>query len=47
MLVGPWGDVLDVRAEGPGYVGGIVEPRVMADVRAKLPALQHRTLTAG
>ena len=47
MLVGPWGDVLDVRADGAGYVGGIVEPRVIAEVRAKLPALQHRTLGAG
>ena len=46
MLVGPWGDVLDVLAEGAGYIGGIVEPRVMADVRAKLPALQHRMLVA-
>ena len=46
MLVGPWGDVLDVRPEGMGYVSGIVEPPVIADVRAKLPALQHRTLTA-
>ena len=46
MLVGPWGDVLDVRPEGMGYVSGIVEPPVIADVRAKLPALHHRTLTA-
>src|SRR6476646_1323470 len=44
MLVGPWGDVLDVRPEGAGVVGGIVEPPVIADVRSKLPALRHRTL---
>jgi nitrilase len=44
MLVGPWGDVLDVRADGAGVVAGVVEPSRLADVRAKLPALQHRTL---
>jgi nitrilase len=44
MLVGPWGDVLDVRPEGAGVVAGIVEPPVIADVRSKLPALRHRTL---
>ena len=46
MLVGPWGDLLDVRAEGAGIVAGIVEPPVIAEVRNKLPALQHRTLGA-
>ena len=46
MLVGPWGDVLDVRADGVGVVAGIVEPPVIADVRNRLPALQHRTLAA-
>jgi len=46
MLVGPWGDVLDVRAAGAGYVSGLVEPSVIADVRTRLPALQHRTLAA-
>jgi len=46
MFVGPWGDLLDVRAEGAGIVAGIVEPPVIAEVRNKLPALQHRTLGA-
>jgi len=27
-----------------GVVAGIVDPLRLADVRAKLPALQHRTL---
>jgi len=44
MLVGPWGDVLDVRDDGAGVVAGVVDPMRLADVRAKLPALQHRTL---
>jgi nitrilase len=46
MFVGPWGDLLDVRADGAGIVAGIVEPPVIAEVRNKLPALQHRTLGA-
>jgi predicted amidohydrolase len=44
MLVGPWGDVLDVRDAGVGVVGGVIDPARLADVRAKLPALEHRTL---
>jgi len=46
MFVGPWGDLLDVRADGAGIIAGIVEPPVIAEVRNKLPALQHRTLGA-
>ena len=44
MLVGPWGDVVDVRDDGAGVVAGLVDPARIADVRAKLPALRHRTL---
>jgi nitrilase len=46
MLVGPWGDVLAVRADGEGFVGGSVDPARLAEVRSKLPALSHRTLVA-
>ena len=46
MLVGPWGEVLDIRGDGEGVVAGVVDPTRLADVRAKLPALRHRTLVA-
>ncbi len=44
MLVDPWGEVVAVRPEGEGFVAGDVDSARMADVRAKLPALSHRTL---
>jgi nitrilase len=45
MLIGPWGDIVAERAEGEGLVIGDVDPARLADVRARLPALAHRTLT--
>jgi nitrilase len=44
MLVDPWGEVVARRAEGPGLVVGDVDPRRIAEVRAKLPAILHRVL---
>jgi nitrilase len=44
MLVDPWGQVIAVRAEGEGVVVGDVDAARIAEVRAKLPALAHRTL---
>ena len=44
MLVDPWGEVVAVRPEGEGSVVGDVDPARLADVRARLPALSHRTL---
>jgi len=44
MLIGPWGEVIAMRAEEPGVVVGDVDPSRLAAVRAKLPALTHRTL---
>ena len=46
LLVDPWGVVIAQRAEGEGIVIGDIDPARLADVRAKLPALQHRTLVA-
>jgi nitrilase len=45
MLVDPWGEVIAVRAGGEGFIAGDVDPARLADVRARLPALTHRTLT--
>lgn len=44
MLVDPWGVVVSCRPEGPGIVVGDVDPARIADVRSKLPALEHRVL---
>lgn len=44
MLIDPWGEVVDILAEGPGFVMGNINLDRIADVRASLPALQHRTM---
>ncbi len=44
MLVDPWGDIVASQAEGAGVVVGTVERDRLDDVRARLPALSHRTL---
>lgn len=44
MLIDPWGEVIASQDEGEGVVIGDVDPSRIADVRAKLPALTHRTL---
>jgi deaminated glutathione amidase len=44
MVVGPWGEVLDVLDEGEGFVIADVEPARIQQVRAQLPALKHRRL---
>jgi nitrilase len=44
MLVDPWGEIVASRADGEGIVAGDVERARIDDVRARLPALSHRTL---
>jgi nitrilase len=44
MVVGPWGEVLAERAEGPGVVLAELDPEMQAQRRAQLPALEHRVL---
>lgn len=44
MLVDPWGTVLKRLPAGPGVVAGEIDPARIADLRANLPALQHRVL---
>jgi nitrilase len=44
MLVDPWGEIVAVQAEGEGVISGDVDPLRIAEVRARLPALSHRTL---
>jgi nitrilase len=44
MLIDPWGQILDVLPEGPGVIGGTIEPGRLFEVRTALPALRHRVL---
>ena len=44
LIVDPWGEVLDVRPEGEGFVIAEVDPARIAQVRLQLPALAHRRL---
>jgi nitrilase len=44
MLIDPWGDIVDVLAEGPGVVAGNIDPARLLEVRTALPALRHRVM---
>jgi len=44
MLIDPWGGIVDEIAEGPGIAIGSIDPQLIAEVRANLPALSHRVL---
>ncbi len=44
MLVDPWGSVIECLPEGAGVVAGDIVRERLAEVRASLPALQHRVL---
>lgn len=44
MVVDPWGGVLDRLAKGPGVVTVEMDLARIADLRASLPALEHRRL---
>jgi nitrilase len=44
MLVDPWGEVVACRPEGEGVVAGTLSAARLAEVRAQLPALAHRTM---
>ncbi len=41
-LVDPWGEIIAQASEGTGVVVGSVDPARVADVRRRLPSLQHR-----
>ncbi len=44
MVVGPWGEVVDVLPEGEGVVLADVDTERLKQVRLQLPALRHRRL---
>ncbi len=44
MVVDPWGAVIAQRAEGGGVVSATLDAQRQSDLRAQLPALEHRVL---
>jgi deaminated glutathione amidase len=44
MVIDPWGKVLAQREEGAGVVMAQIDDARLAQVRAQLPALEHRVL---
>ncbi|HYJ14623.1 MAG TPA: carbon-nitrogen hydrolase family protein [Candidatus Limnocylindria bacterium] len=44
MIVDPWGTILAELADGPGVVMAEIDLDRLANVRAELPALEHRKL---
>jgi deaminated glutathione amidase len=44
MIIGPWGEVLAERADGPGVVMASLSAARQAELRQTFPALTHRRL---
>lgn len=44
MLVDPWGSIVNTLGQGPGVVLGELDAERMHQIRAQLPALEHRIL---
>ena len=44
VVIDPWGEVLACHADGEGCAVATLDAEVTAQVRARLPALQHRCL---
>lgn len=44
MLIDPWGQVVAQHPDGAGVAIGDLDPQLIADLRARLPALAHRVL---
>ncbi|OWT55674.1 carbon-nitrogen hydrolase family protein [Candidimonas nitroreducens] len=44
VLIDPWGEIIDECPEGPGVAAGVIDQQRLAEVRASLPALKHRTM---
>ena len=42
LVIGPWGEVLAMQAEGPGVVMAALDKAYQSTVRGQLPALTHR-----
>jgi deaminated glutathione amidase len=41
LIISPWGDILADGGSEPGVITADIEPRLVADVRRKIPSLTH------
>ena len=44
MIIDPWGKIIGRKEKGEGIVTAYLDPQVISDVRASLPALRHQVL---
>ena len=44
LLIDPWGEIVSELDLGEGVVSGVIDFKLMEDVRGRLPALTHRTM---
>lgn len=44
MIIDPWGEILARMDKGEGVILADFDPQQLADIRTRLPALQHRVL---
>jgi predicted amidohydrolase len=42
MIIGPWGEVLDERPSGAGFVQAEINLAELARLRQQFPVLEHR-----
>lgn len=45
MFIDPWGNIISQLEQNSGYLIGTINKNTIAEIRGKLPALKHRTLT--
>ena len=45
MIIDPWGEIVAVLPDGPGFVTGEVDLDYLSQVRRELPCLTHRRLS--
>jgi nitrilase len=45
MIVDPWGEIVAVLTDGPGFVIGEIDLDYLSRVRRELPCLAHRRLS--
>ncbi len=41
-LIDPWGEIVDVLAEGEGIVSGAIDPQHIQNIRERMPVARHR-----
>ena len=45
MLIDPWGSIMHQLEQNSGYILGTINKNTIAEIRGKLPALRHRTIS--